>query len=99
MSKTGEYQFWEAADDKAGIRTFVIHRPDIVIIDLHLSGARGEDVTRFMKRDPKTKTKVICLSGEPQLEKVAKAAGCDEFLVKPFHLLKLQEVVERLLAN
>ena len=97
LSKGRDYEFFEAADDKAGIRTFVIHRPDIVIVDLHLSEARGEELARFIKRDSQAKTKVICLSGNPDLEMVARAAGCDIFLKKPFHLLTLQEAVELLL--
>lgn len=99
LSKTGDYEFLEADNDKTGIRTFVIHHPDIVIVDLHLSGARGEEMARFIKRDPKTKTKVICLSGDPNLERVVKAAGCDVFLKKPFHLLQLQEEMGKLLKK
>ena len=99
LGKNGSYEIFQAANGREGIKMFESHHPDIVIVDLHLSGARGEEIARFIKSDPKTETKVICLNGDPNLEKVATAAGCDIFLTKPFHLLQLQEAVEKLLKK
>jgi len=98
LEKNGGYEIFQAANGTEGIKMFESHHPDIVITDLNMPGIRGEEVVRYIKKS-KTKTKVIAVSGEPYLEPVVKAAGCDIFLTKPFHLLQLQETVERLLKR
>jgi len=99
LSKTGDYRFFEASDGEDGITMFNFHRPNIVIIDLRVSGVRGEEVIRIIKRPLHNETNMICFSSNSELEEVAKAAGCDVFLKKPFHLLQLQEAVEKLLKK
>jgi len=98
LEKNGNYEIFQAANGREGIKMFESHHPDIVITDLNMPGIRGEEVVRHI-RNKTTKTKVIAVSGEPYLETVVKAAGCDVFLKKPFHLLKLQEAVEKLLKK
>jgi len=101
LSKTGDYKFFQASDGKEGIKMFDSWCPDIVIIDLGIGGIRGEEIVRLIKKNPQNKTKVIVLGSRDDLDRepMAKAAGCDIFLKKPFHLLKLQEAVGRLFKN
>jgi len=98
LEKNGGYEVFQAANGREGINMFESHHPDVVITDLNMPGMRGEEVVRYI-RNKTTKTKVIAVSGEPYLEPVVKAAGCDVFLKKPFHLLQLQEAVEKLLKK
>lgn len=97
LERNGGYKVFQANDGEEGERMFLIHSPDIVIIDLSIPGKRAEEVMRFIKKDPQKKTMVIAMSGNQQLEAVARAAGCDEFLIKPIHLLTLQDVVKKIL--
>ena len=94
------YQVFEAEDGVDGIKMIERCKPDIVITDLTMPGMRGEEVINFVKTKPKMQDiKIIAFSGEYELETVARAAGCDDFIQKPFDIFLLKEKVARLLAE
>lgn len=67
----------------------VIHefKPDLIILDVLLSGADGKVVCTNLKHNPKTKNiPVIMVSAHPDLGNSARACGADDFLEKPFDL-------------
>ncbi len=77
------------------------HHPSVIITDLKMPGMLGEEMIRMIKRDPEItpKPKIIAISGERFREEVARAAGCEVFLTKPFSLFILIKEVERLLLK
>jgi two-component system cell cycle response regulator DivK len=62
-------------------------RPDLILMDIQLSILDGYEATRRIKADPAFKDVPIiavtsyALSGD---EAKARAAGCDDFVPKPF---------------
>lgn len=102
LRKIGDYQLLEARDGKEGLEVFRKENPQLIITDLklskRLSKMPGEEVIRIIKR-AWPKMKIIAMSGDHEREGVAKAAGCDEFLKKPFELLQFKEAVELLLKK
>ncbi len=75
-----------AADGAEALRQAEAERPDVIVLDIRLPVLDGWEVTRRLKRNPKTShIFVIMLSGETGAESVAKslAVGCDLFLTKP----------------
>lgn len=73
--------------------------PDIFLIDRQLSGIDGLEICKFLKANRRTsKTPIIVLSATPGILNVAKSAGADDFIEKPFtkaHLLeKIGEYVQ-----
>jgi diguanylate cyclase (GGDEF)-like protein len=61
-------------------------RPDLFLMDVNLPGARGYDVVRFLRRDPRFATlPVIFLTveGRDQARIASLRAGGDDHLVKP----------------
>jgi CheY-like chemotaxis protein len=99
LEKNGSYELFQSANGREGIKMFESHHPDIVITVLNMPGMRGEEVARYIKKNPETKTKVIGIGTEADLQQVAKAAGCDRLIKTSFHLLKLQEMVEDILKS
>lgn len=70
--------------------------PDIFIIDKQLSGVDGLDLCLMLKsREDTRHIPVIMLSASPQIQRLAKAAGADESIEKPFRIRNLRETVER----
>ena len=60
--------------------------PDLVVMDLAIPGIDGWEVTRRLKRDPRTRdVPVIALTGYvlAGARERARQAGCDSFLTKP----------------
>lgn len=70
--------------------------PDIFILDKQLSGADGLDICRLLKQRELTQhIPVIMLSASPHIYQLAKDAGADDFLEKPFKLKELLEMIKQ----
>lgn len=74
--------------------------PDLVLLDMLLSGKDGREVVKKLKSREKTKhIPVIMFSAHPSAEKTALTAGADDFVEKPFDIETLLEKVRRLLSS
>jgi CheY-like chemotaxis protein len=68
--------------------------PDLILLDMLLSGQDGREIARRLKADPSTRhIPILMLSAYPTIEQEAKAAGADSFLAKPFELDDLLDQV------
>ena len=73
-------------------------KPDIILLDLWMPDINGEEVTRTLKSNDHTKhIPIIIISANKDTEKIAKNAGADTFLCKPFDIEELEQTVERYL--
>ena len=72
--------------------------PDLFILDKQLSGIDGLEVCQHLKHKKRTKDiPVIVISASPYVSHLAKEAGADDFIEKPFKTKALIEVMEKLL--
>lgn len=70
--------------------------PDIFILDKQLSGADGLHICHRLKQQETTRhIPVIILSASPHIHRMAKDAGANDFLEKPFSLKDLLEMVKK----
>jgi signal transduction histidine kinase len=77
------------------------HRPDLVLLDLHLPGIDGHEVLRRLQADPATATvPVVVVSADvtPGQRERLLAAGAVEYLGKPLDVPRFLEIVDGLLA-
>jgi CheY-like chemotaxis protein len=75
---------------------------DLILMDLRLPGVDGFEVTRRLRRDPRTKdVPIVALSAYAMQEDQARAraAGCDGFLTKPIDTRTLAAAVGRHIAE
>jgi CheY-like chemotaxis protein/nitrogen-specific signal transduction histidine kinase len=70
--------------------------PQLILMDIRMPGMNGLDATRIIK-EVSHNTPVIALSAYAFDENIreAKAAGCDEFMAKPFRVENLIEMVKK----
>lgn len=74
--------------------------PDLIILDKQLSGVDGLDVCRFLKSQEQTKNiPVLMLSASMSIRQLAKNAGANDALEKPFKIKALREIASRLMAG
>lgn len=74
--------------------------PDLVLLDMLLSGKDGREIVKQLKSQERTKhIPVIMFSAHPSAEKTARAAGADDFVEKPFDIEMLLEKVQRLTSS
>jgi CheY-like chemotaxis protein len=68
--------------------------PDLILLDIWMSGIDGGMVCKFIKSNPKTKNiPVILISANNETEKIANKVGADGFVTKPFDIDYLLKVV------
>ena len=70
--------------------------PDVILLDIWMSGEDGRDICKLLKsRNDTKRIPIIMISATSDLAKSAKAAGADDFLSKPFQMEHLLEKVEK----
>lgn len=73
------------------------YRPDVLILDLLLSGKNGAGIAKQMKLNKKTKhIPIIIISAHPSAKQAALDSGANAFLEKPFDADKLLALVGQL---
>ena len=70
--------------------------PDMILMDIRMPGMNGLDATRIIK-EVSHNTPIVALSAYAFDENIreARAAGCDEFMAKPFRVESLIEMVRK----
>ncbi len=73
--------------------------PDLILLDVLISGVNGRDICRAIKNDAKTRSvPVIILSAHSDARKIAQTSGADDFLEKPFDVDVLIDVIAKHLS-
>jgi CheY-like chemotaxis protein len=70
------------------------YMPDLIFMDNWLPDTGGVEATQELKADPVLKNiPVIYFSANNEVSNLAKQAGADSYLAKPFEIAKLEEIV------
>src|SRR5438093_2238860 len=86
-----------AGDGLAVLASVERERPRVILLDLMMPGLDGFEVTRQLKADPATASiPIVAVSAlaRPDDREAALAAGCDEFVRKPFELDELEALIK-----
>jgi CheY-like chemotaxis protein len=78
------------------------HRPDVILLDLHLPGIDGEVVLKKLKDEPGTKAiPVIVVSADATAARVERllALGADEFMTKPLDVRRFLELFDQIVSE
>ncbi|MGH2361062.1 MAG: response regulator, partial [bacterium] len=77
------------------------HRPDLILLDLHVPDLRGDELLRLLREDPRTEDiPVIMLTATAMPKEMERllAAGARAYLTKPIDIKalfgKLDEILE-----
>ena len=75
--------------------------PNLILLDMHLPGASGYDVVKRLKADERTvHIPVIAVTSDAMTadETRARAAGCDDYVAKPYRPHQLMDAIRRHLS-
>ena len=90
--RMGNYRTIEAIDAETGIQLARQHKPDLILMDIHLPKMDGLSATRIIKGDKDLKqipiVAVTALAMPEDLDKALKA-GCDDYDTKPVEFKRL----------
>lgn len=90
------YEVETAKDGEEALRAIATQRPDVVILDVMMSGMDGLEACRTIKADPATRDiPVVMFTALSRDDDVASGrdAGADRFINKPFSLVGLGAVI------
>ena len=74
--------------------------PDLLFLDIRLSGTDGRTICRYLKSQEATHAlPIILLSASKSIRQIAKEAGADAFLAKPFEMQDMLTLVETYLGS
>lgn len=102
LTSLGLYEVDEARDAFEALESMLRNDYAAILTDYYMPGIDGiEFVRRLRRMDQWSKTPVIMISTErdPYVEREAKAAGVDDFIVKPFEPGLMRDVLNRLLGT
>lgn len=94
------YDVVEANDGEQAVAAAKAQRPDLILMDIQLPILDGYEATRRIKADPQLSSIPIivvtsyALSGD---EDKARAAGCDDYVTKPYSPRQLLAKIKELL--
>jgi CheY-like chemotaxis protein len=68
--------------------------PDLLLLDIWMSGQDGREICKYLKNNPYTnKISVILISASRDIKQSAIDAGADDFIAKPFQMKELLDKV------
>lgn len=74
--------------------------PDLIILDISMSGLDGRDICRNLKQDKRTEhIPIIMISAGGDIGRSAREAGADDYISKPFGMTDLLQKVSRQLSR
>ncbi len=87
-------------DDTKVVRALSAPLPDLILLDIWLSGADGRDVCKYLKGKKSTAAlPIIMVSASRDVKESAKAAGADDFIAKPFEMDELLSKVKSIITK
>ena len=64
-----------------------IFHPNVILLDIWMSGQDGRDICKYLKKQADTKSiPIIMISATRDLAQSAKNAGAEDFITKPFQM-------------
>src|ERR1700746_3697872 len=87
-----DYEITEAENGEEALAAIAKQRPDLILMDIQLPIMDGYTATRLIKTDSVTS---YALAVE---EKKARAAGCDDYVTKPFSPRQLLAKIRQYLS-
>jgi DNA-binding response OmpR family regulator len=74
--------------------------PDLIIMDMLLSGANGTDICTRLKQNPLTAPlPVMMISAHPNAKQICIDAGANDFISKPFDMQDILLKINRLMPE
>lgn len=102
FSRHPNLQIIPAMQGRMGLDLARQHRPDLILLDVHLPDIMGYEVLATLQRDPELRAiPVIVISADATSEQIARLrkGGARDYVTKPFEVERLMSAVAEALEN
>ena len=90
------YTIATVSDGNLVIKKVAGFKPDLILLDVLLSGTDGREISKKLKSDGETKhIPIIMISAHPGAKKTLKKYGANAFLSKPFGADDLLKMIKK----
>jgi two-component system chemotaxis response regulator CheY len=94
------YTVIEAEDGLSALERFALEKPDLVLLDLVMTGMYGLDVlTKLREMDPSARVVVMSADIQTSSREMVLSAGAAGFINKPAAPAAVLDIVERVLTG
>jgi|SRR5580704_594634 two-component system chemotaxis response regulator CheY len=94
------HQVTEASDGMSALEQFFVERPNLVLLDLTMSGMYGIDVLKKLKEiDPEIRVVVASADIQASTRAMVEEAGATAFINKPFDVDRVLKAVSAALKE
>ncbi len=94
LLELGGYEVHTAVDEETVAKAFK-DPPDLLLLDIWMSGQDGKDICKRLKAQESTKhIPIILISASRDVKESAQEAGADDFITKPFEMKHLLAKIE-----
>ena len=98
MLASTDYEITEAENGEQALTAVMEQRPDLILMEIQLPIMDGYEATRRIKADPALRSiPIIAVTSYVEDEK-ARAAGCDEYVPKPYSPRQLLAKIRQYLS-
>lgn len=97
LSRPG-WRVLPALQGQLGVELAREHRPDVILLDLHLPDLAGDEVLRRLRGDPRTADLpivIVSADATPSSVERLRVLGADAYLTKPLDVDEFLRVVDR----
>jgi len=102
LSNRPQIKLLAAMEGKLGIDLALQHKPDLILLDLHLPDLMGDQVLVRLKSHPETQQiPVVIISADATQHQIKRllTAGAYDYLTKPFNIKELLLTVDAVLES
>lgn len=86
----------QTTPDATSLLTMETGFPDLLLLDIWMSGTDGRDICKYLKKQQLTSNiPIVLISASREIERSAMEAGANDFLAKPFELKDLLKKIEQ----
>jgi two-component system response regulator MtrA len=99
LLKLEQFDTVTLGDDENVLEAVHQHRPDAILLDVHLAQGNGVDLLREIRSDPTLQHVYIIMQSGMNLATECREAGADNFLLKPYMPDTLIQAIKSGLAS
>ena len=102
LTLENKYMIDVAYDGFEAGKKFVVFKPQLIILDIHMPGLDGYQVCANIRSDPGNKSvRILAISGVSETQEIKKIMdlGADDYLSKPFSNKVLKDKISRMIGD
>jgi CheY-like chemotaxis protein len=98
--KNSGYRLITASDGTEAVEACLRQKPDLVLMDLNMPNMDGFEATKTLRQKGFANPIVVLTASESEQDRArARAAGCNEYILKTLEMADVEHMIDRYLSE